>query len=65
MSLAKPAVNVAGFIKWQIYLTSSKNTKAKARHYIHDIWTAEAREKAKKRFNLFIKTYELKYPKFT
>jgi putative transposase len=42
-----------------------KNSKAKARQYIQDIWTAENRENAEKAFNHFIKTYELKHPKVT
>jgi putative transposase len=29
----------------------------------HDIWMAETRENAEKAFDLFTKTYELKYPK--
>ena len=42
-----------------------KHSQAKAKQYIHDIWMAETRENAEKAFNLFIKTYELKYPKAT
>jgi putative transposase len=30
---------------------------------IHDIWMAETRENAEKAFDLFIQTYQLKYPK--
>ena len=40
-----------------------KYSQANAKQYIHDIWMAETRENAEKAFDLFIKTYELKYPK--
>ena len=40
-----------------------KHSQPKAKQYIHDIWMAETRENAEKAFDLFIKTYELKYPK--
>jgi putative transposase len=40
-----------------------KHIQAKAKQDIHDIWMAETRENAEKAFDLFIKTYELKYPK--
>ena len=42
-----------------------KHSQAKAKQYIHDIWMAETRENAEQAFDLFIKTYELKYPKAT
>jgi putative transposase len=40
-----------------------KHNQPKAKQCIHDIWMAETRENAEKAFDLFIKTYELKYPK--
>ena len=40
-----------------------KHSQAKAKQYIHDIWMAETRENAEKAFDLFLKTYQLKYPK--
>ena len=40
-----------------------KHSQPKAKQYIHDIWMAETREHAERAFDLFIKTYELKYPK--
>ena len=40
-----------------------KHSQAKAKQYIHDIWMAETRENAEEAFDLFIKTYKLKYPK--
>ena len=40
-----------------------KHSQGKAKQYIHDIWMAETRENAEQAFDLFIKTYELKYPK--
>ena len=40
-----------------------KYSQANAKQYIHDIWMRETRENAEKAFDLFIKTYELKYPK--
>lgn len=40
-----------------------KHSQAKAKQYIHDIWMAETKENAEKAFDLFIKTYQLKYPK--
>jgi putative transposase len=42
-----------------------KHNQDKAKQYIHDIWMAETRENAVSTFDLFIKTYELKYPKAT
>ncbi len=42
-----------------------KHSQPKAKQYIHDIWMAETRENAEQAFDLFIKTYELKYPKAT
>jgi len=42
-----------------------KHSQAKAKQYIHDIWMAETRENAEKAFDLFLKTYQLKYPKAT
>ena len=42
-----------------------KHSQAKAKQYLHNIWMAETRENAEKAFDLFIKTYELKYPKAT
>lgn len=42
-----------------------KQSQAKAKQYIHDIWMAETRENAEKAFDLFIKTYCAKYPKAT
>lgn len=42
-----------------------KRTQPKAKKGLHDIWQAETREDAKKSFDLFIKTYEAKYPKAT
>ena len=40
-----------------------KSMQAKAKQALHAIWQAESREEAEKAFNLFIKTYEPKYPK--
>lgn len=42
-----------------------KQGQAKAKQSLRDIWKADTRENAEKAFNLFIKTYELKYPKAT
>ena len=42
-----------------------KHSQAKAKQYLHDIWMAETRENAEKAFDLFLKTYQLKYPKAT
>jgi putative transposase len=42
-----------------------KHSQAKVKQYIHDIWMAETRENAEKAFDLFIKTYQLKYSKAT
>lgn len=42
-----------------------KSVQPKANGALHDIWQAETREDAEKAFDLFIKTYELKYPKAT
>jgi putative transposase len=42
-----------------------KHSQTKAKQYIHDIWMTETRENAEQAFDLFIKNYELKYPKAT
>jgi putative transposase len=42
-----------------------KSTQAKAKQALHDIWQAETKVAAEKAFDLFIKTYEPKYPKST
>jgi transposase-like protein len=40
-----------------------KGKQAKAKGMLHDIWMAETRADACKAFNLFVASYELKYPK--
>jgi putative transposase len=40
-----------------------KLSQPKAKAAIHDIWQTETKEDAQKTFDLFIKTYEPKYPK--
>ncbi len=40
-----------------------KSGQAKAKQALHDIWQAETKADAEKAFDLFIKTYEPKYPK--
>lgn len=40
-----------------------KSGQAKAKQAVHDIWQAATRDDAVKAFDLFIKTYEPKYPK--
>ena len=40
-----------------------KSVQQKAKQALHDIWQAESREEAEKAFDLFIETYETKYPK--
>ena len=42
-----------------------KLSEPKAKAAIHDIWQAETKSDAEKAFDLFIKTYEPKYPKAT
>lgn len=42
-----------------------KLTQPKAKQALHDIWQAESKKDAEKSFDLFIKTYEAKYPKAT
>jgi len=42
-----------------------KASQPKAKKALHDIWQAETRKDAEKAFDLFIKTYEAKYPKAT
>lgn len=42
-----------------------KSAQAKAKQALHNIWQAETLEAAQKAFDLFIKTYEAKYPKAT
>lgn len=40
-----------------------KLSQPKAKAALHDIWQAETKDDAERAFNLFIKTYEAKYPK--
>ncbi len=40
-----------------------KSLQAKAKQALHEIWQANTREGAEKAFDLFLKTYEPKYPK--
>jgi len=42
-----------------------KPSQAKAKQAIHDVWMAATREEAGKAFDLFLETYQLKYPKAT
>ena len=42
-----------------------KGTQPKAKGMLHEIYLAESREAATKAFDLFVKTYEAKYPKAT
>ena len=42
-----------------------KSSQAKAKQALHGIWQAETREEAEEAFDLFIETYEAKYPKAT
>ncbi len=42
-----------------------KTTQGKAKQALHAIWQAETRVDAEKAFELFIRTYEAKYPKAT
>ena len=42
-----------------------KLTQAKAKQALHAIWQAETRADAEKAFDLFLETYEPKYPKAT
>ena len=42
-----------------------KRTQSKAKEALHEIWQAETREHAEAAFDLFVKTYEAKYPKAT
>jgi putative transposase len=40
-----------------------KSVQPKAKQAIHDVWQAETRAAAEKAFDLFVETYEPKYPK--
>lgn len=42
-----------------------KLSQPKAKQALHDIWRAETKKDAEKAFDLFVKTYEAKYPKAT
>ena len=42
-----------------------KSGQEKAKQALHNIWQAETKSEAEKAFDLFIKTYEPKYPKAT
>jgi len=45
------------------HLPKGEQPKAKSR--IHDIWMASTKKEAQKAFDLFLRTYEAKYPKAT
>ena len=40
-----------------------KSVQPKAKQALHEIWQAESRADAEKAFDLFVETYEVKYPK--
>ena len=40
-----------------------KSKQAKAKSMLHDIWMAETRQDAHKAFDLFVESYQVKYPK--
>jgi len=40
-----------------------KSSQAKVKQALHEIWQAETKEQAESAFDLFIETYEAKYPK--
>ncbi len=42
-----------------------KSSQPKAKQALHEIWQAETKENAEKAFELFIQTYEAKYPRAT
>jgi len=42
-----------------------KSSQAKAKQALHGVWQAETKADAEKAFDLFIETYEPKYPKAT
>ena len=42
-----------------------KSSQPKAKQALHNIWQAETRADAEKAFDLFIVTYDAKYPKAT
>jgi transposase-like protein len=42
-----------------------KSLQPKAKQALHEIWQADTKEDAEKAFDLFLKTYEPKYPKAT
>jgi len=39
-----------------------RSTQPKAKSMLHDIWMAETREKANRAFDLFVQTFEAKFP---
>ena len=43
----------------------TKSIQAKAKQALHAIWQAETKADAEKAFDLFLETYEPKYPKAT
>ncbi len=42
-----------------------KSSQPKAKQALHDIWQSETKGNAEKAFELFIQTYDIKYPKAT
>ncbi len=42
-----------------------KGKQAKAKQMLHDIWMAETKAEAERAFDLFLETYQAKYPKAT
>ena len=57
--------NAAGATRRIILNAVSKNTQPKAKQALQEIWQAETKMLAEKAFDVFLETYEPKYPKAT
>ena len=62
----RPGSNAAGSTRRPTCWTSCpRGQQPKAKAMLHDIWQAETKAEAEKAFDLFVATYEAKYPKAT
>ena len=65
--ILRHVISAAGWIRKTANILNSlpKSSQPKAKEAIHEIWQAETKINAEKAFELFIETYQDKYPKAT
>ena len=64
-SIHRHVISAAGCTNSQFFYYLPKTTQPKTKQAIHQIWQAETKINAEKAFELFIETYQDKYPKAT